>query len=83
MFGKPSKLVLLLICDLADPTQQFSLAMNISEMILYLHRPFFAKILYDRNSDPMRSPFALSYLTVVERCTVSRPSLTEISALTT
>jgi hypothetical protein len=83
MFGRPSKLVLLLIYDLADPTQQFSLAMNISEMILYLHRPFFAKILYDRNSDPMRSPFALSYLTVVERCTVSRPSPTEMPALTT
>jgi len=47
--------------------------MNISEMILYLHRPFFAEIVSDRTSDPMRSPYALSYLTVVERCDVGFP----------
>lgn len=45
--------------------------MNISEMILYLHRPFFAKILEEPSLDPIRSEYCLSYLTVVERCNVS------------
>lgn len=51
--------------------QQFTLALNISETILFLHRPYFAKALHERLQDPTRSLYGPSYLAVVERCNVS------------
>lgn len=51
--------------------QQFTLAMNINECYVHLHRPYFAKALYESPGDPTRSKYGPSYLTVVERCHVS------------
>lgn len=50
--------------------QQMNLAINISETIINLHRPYYAKALYEDLDDPVKSEFAPSYLTVIERCTV-------------
>ncbi|WVF69452.1 hypothetical protein IAT40_004229 [Kwoniella sp. CBS 6097] len=50
--------------------QQTSLALNISETIIFLHRPYFAKALYSDTGDRMRSVYASSYLAVIERCGV-------------
>ncbi|PYI29943.1 hypothetical protein BP00DRAFT_437272 [Aspergillus indologenus CBS 114.80] len=49
--------------------QQMNLALNISETIINLHRPYYAKALYDIN-DRMRSVYAPSFLTVIERCAI-------------
>nr|KIR83485.1 hypothetical protein I308_06147 [Cryptococcus tetragattii IND107] len=54
------------ILDLA--MKQFTLYIQISETILFLHRPYFAKALHERLSDPTRSVYGQSYLSVVERC---------------
>nr|XP_019044409.1 hypothetical protein I302_07693 [Kwoniella bestiolae CBS 10118]OCF23339.1 hypothetical protein I302_07693 [Kwoniella bestiolae CBS 10118] len=48
--------------------QQFTLAMNISELIVFLNRPYFAQALHDSPGDPTRSKYGQSYLAVVERC---------------
>nr|XP_018263450.1 uncharacterized protein I303_03319 [Kwoniella dejecticola CBS 10117]OBR85608.1 hypothetical protein I303_03319 [Kwoniella dejecticola CBS 10117] len=50
--------------------QQTSLALNISETIIFLHRPYFAKVLYSKTEDRIRSVYAPSYLAVIERCGV-------------
>lgn len=50
--------------------QQFVLALNISECLVHLHRPYFARALYESPKDPSRSRFGQSYLAVVERCNV-------------
>ncbi|WWC65511.1 uncharacterized protein I303_108129 [Kwoniella dejecticola CBS 10117] len=47
--------------------QQATLAINISETILFLHRPFYARAIYE-SEDPTRSAFGMSFLAVVERC---------------
>ncbi|OCF30850.1 hypothetical protein I317_05061 [Kwoniella heveanensis CBS 569] len=49
--------------------QQCTLAINISETVLFLHRPFYARAMYEAE-DPTRSTFGLSFLAVVERCHV-------------
>ncbi|KAK6909911.1 hypothetical protein L486_00437 [Kwoniella mangroviensis CBS 10435] len=49
--------------------QQCTLAINISEAVLFLHRPFYARAMYE-SEDPTRSSFGLSFLAVVERCHV-------------
>ncbi|KIR39943.1 hypothetical protein I307_04958 [Cryptococcus deuterogattii 99/473] len=54
--------------DLHLTFQQFTLYVQISETILFLHRPYFAKALHERLSDPTRSVYGQSYLSVVERC---------------
>ncbi|OWZ37418.1 hypothetical protein C347_00109 [Cryptococcus neoformans AD2-60a] len=54
--------------DLHRTFQQFTLYVNISETLLFLHRPYFAKALHERLSDPTRSIYGQSYLSVVERC---------------
>ncbi|GFZ52287.1 hypothetical protein JCM24511_10060 [Saitozyma sp. JCM 24511] len=56
--------------NLQKTFQQFTLALNISETILFLHRPYFAKALHERLQDPTRSLYGPSYLAVVERCNV-------------
>ncbi|WWC88880.1 uncharacterized protein L201_003795 [Kwoniella dendrophila CBS 6074] len=50
--------------------QQCTLAINISETVLFLHRPFYARALNEAE-DPTRSTFGLSFLAVVERCHVT------------
>ncbi|THC88982.1 hypothetical protein EYZ11_011566 [Aspergillus tanneri] len=48
--------------------QQMNLALNISETIINLHRPYYAKALYEDKEDTVRSIYATSFLTVIERC---------------
>ncbi|WWD21848.1 hypothetical protein CI109_106336 [Kwoniella shandongensis] len=50
--------------------QQFTLALNISENILFLQRPYFVMAMHDQPIDPTRSMYGHSYLAVVERCNV-------------
>lgn len=50
--------------------QQFTLALNVSESILFLQRPYFVRALQEAPQDPTRSAYAKSYLAVVERCNV-------------
>ncbi|WWC98837.1 hypothetical protein V866_005730 [Kwoniella sp. B9012] len=50
--------------------QQNNLALNISETIIFLHRPYFARVLYSDTQDRVRSAYATSYLAVIERCGV-------------
>lgn len=51
-----------------------NLALNISETIINLHRPYYAKALYENIDDRVASVYAPSYLTVIERCAVSQVS---------
>ncbi|OAL44454.1 hypothetical protein IQ07DRAFT_521681 [Pyrenochaeta sp. DS3sAY3a] len=48
--------------------QQMNLALNISETVINLHRPYYAKALYDDVGDRLNSVYAPSFLTVIERC---------------
>ncbi|ORY26987.1 fungal-specific transcription factor domain-domain-containing protein [Naematelia encephala] len=66
---------------LTNAFQQHFLAMNISEMVLYLHRPFFARMIHEQPHDPTQSPYGLSYLAVVERCNVIIQVVTSINKL--
>ncbi|WVW85195.1 hypothetical protein I302_107233 [Kwoniella bestiolae CBS 10118] len=50
--------------------QQSTLAINLSETFLFLHRPYYARALHDGSQDPTKSPFGPSFLAVVERCQV-------------
>ncbi|KIR32977.1 hypothetical protein I352_04916 [Cryptococcus deuterogattii MMRL2647] len=63
--------------DLSKTFQRTLLAMMVTETNLYLHRPFFARVMLDSAADPTRSAYGLSYLTVVERCNL----VAEIHAL--
>jgi DNA-directed RNA polymerase delta subunit len=56
--------------DLRRTFQQFTLALNVSECILFLQRPYFVKALQEAPQDPTRSTYGRSYLAVVERCNV-------------
>ncbi|KAI5480145.1 hypothetical protein MNV49_001805 [Pseudohyphozyma bogoriensis] len=48
--------------------QQFTLAMNLCELLVFLHRPYFARAINESPQSPERSVYGLSYLAVVERC---------------
>lgn len=50
--------------------QQFTLALNVSETILFLQRPYFVRALQEAPHDPTTSRYGKSYLAVVERCNV-------------
>ncbi|KAL7422804.1 hypothetical protein Q5752_002100 [Cryptotrichosporon argae] len=50
--------------------QQFQLSLNVSEAILFLQRPYFARALQDHPGDPTHSVYGASYLAVLERCNV-------------
>jgi len=56
--------------DLHRTFQQFTLALNVSECILFLQRSYFVKALQEAPQDPTRSIYGKSYLAVVERCNV-------------
>jgi hypothetical protein len=51
--------------------QQYTLALNISENVLFLQRPYYVRALHERPFDPTLSTYGESYLAVVERCSVS------------
>ncbi|WVR05530.1 hypothetical protein IAU60_002548 [Kwoniella sp. DSM 27419] len=61
--------------------QQYTLAINISETILFLHRPYYARALHDQVQDPTKSQFGASYLAVVERCHVIISSVASLYAI--
>lgn len=71
----------------ANLSQRMNLAFNISETIINLHRPYYAKALYAEVDDHVRSVYASSFLTVVERCSVRltdtslRPALIPIQII--
>ena len=56
--------------DEIDSSQQFTLALNITEAILFLQRPYFARALQEEPLDAMKSKYGQSFLAVVERCNV-------------
>lgn len=58
--------------------QQHSLAVNISEAILFLQRPYFLKALHEDPIDPSRSQHGPAFLAVVERCSVSHHDLSRV-----
>lgn len=62
--------------------QQFTLALNVSESFLFLHRPYFARALHERKPDPTQTEFGQSYLSVIERCNVSCQRLLLLAMLT-
>jgi hypothetical protein len=51
--------------------QQHTLALNVGEAIMFLQRPYFMKALHEDPVDPARSRYGRSYMTVIERCSVS------------
>ncbi|KAM0750597.1 hypothetical protein T439DRAFT_380485 [Meredithblackwellia eburnea MCA 4105] len=53
--------------DMQRTFQAFTLALNLSELLVFLHRPFFAKALNEFAS-PEISVFGQSFLAVIERC---------------
>src|SRR5690242_18285559 len=58
-------------CTAANDThKQTNLALNISETVINLHRPYYARALYDDVLDPVKSRYAPSFLAVIERCSV-------------
>lgn len=59
--------------------QQFTLALNVSESILFLQRPYFVKALQEAPQDPTRSIYGKSYLAVVERCNVGVSRTTTVT----
>ncbi|KAH7411112.1 hypothetical protein BKA64DRAFT_692805 [Cadophora sp. MPI-SDFR-AT-0126] len=60
--------------------QQTNLALNVSETIINLHRPYFAKALYEHIDDRMKSAYAASFLAVIERCAIILAIVTDIHA---
>ncbi|WWC94364.1 hypothetical protein V866_001206 [Kwoniella sp. B9012] len=66
--------------NLITSFQQCTLAVNISETVLFLHRPFYARAVYEFE-DPTRSTFGLSFLAVVERCHVIISAVAGLYAL--
>ncbi|KAL1404878.1 hypothetical protein Q8F55_008489 [Vanrija albida] len=54
--------------NLQKSFQVFTVGIKLSECLIDLHRPYYWKALSENPSDPTRSKFAPSYLTVVERC---------------
>lgn len=57
--------------NLALTLQQFALSITISETMLFLNRPFYAKAFGEAQHDPSQSQYAQAYLVVVERSNVS------------
>ncbi|KIL92314.1 hypothetical protein FAVG1_04723 [Fusarium avenaceum] len=58
--------------------QQTNLALNVSETIINLHRPYYARVLYDADHD--ESIYRPSFYTVVERCGIIISIVTDIHA---
>ncbi|KAJ9144638.1 Transcription factor [Pleurostoma richardsiae] len=56
--------------------QQTNLALNVSETIINLHRPYYAKALYE--ADHVESVYKPSFYTVIERCAIIIGIITDI-----
>ncbi|XEV01060.1 hypothetical protein FSHL1_006347 [Fusarium sambucinum] len=56
--------------------QQTNLALNVSETIINLHRPYYARALYD--ADHSESIYKPSFYTVIERCGIIISIVTDI-----
>ncbi|RSH94924.1 hypothetical protein EHS25_000008 [Saitozyma podzolica] len=67
--------------DLQRTFQQFTLAINLSECLIFLHRPYFARALHESPGDPTRSAFGQSYLVVMERCNAIVVAASQMLAL--
>lgn len=50
--------------------QQHTLAMNVNECLLYINRRYFAHALKTHPENPLKSPFAQSFVAVMECCRV-------------
>ena len=50
--------------------QQSNLALNLCETVINLHRPYYAKALYDDTDATDKSIYAPSFYAVIERCAV-------------
>ncbi|WVQ67495.1 uncharacterized protein L199_005695 [Kwoniella botswanensis] len=61
--------------------QQSTLAINLSETFLFLHRPYYARALHDASQEPTKSSFGPSFLAVVERCQVIINVVTSLYAI--
>ncbi|KAI7154512.1 hypothetical protein KC349_g7603 [Hortaea werneckii] len=60
--------------------QQTNLAVNTSETIINLHRPYFAKALYQDSTGEYSSAYFSSFLTVIERCAIIVAIVADIHA---
>ncbi|KAH7070681.1 hypothetical protein BKA63DRAFT_545166 [Paraphoma chrysanthemicola] len=60
--------------------QQMSLALNISETFINLHRPYYARALYGNVDDSLNMVYGPSFLTVIERCAIIINMVTDIHA---
>ncbi|KAL5330096.1 hypothetical protein ACEPPN_003620 [Leptodophora sp. 'Broadleaf-Isolate-01'] len=60
--------------------RQTNLALNVSETIINLHRPYYAKALYEQIDDRMKSAYASSFLAVIERCAIMLAIVADIHA---
>ncbi|KAK7222982.1 hypothetical protein V2G26_010985 [Clonostachys chloroleuca] len=56
--------------DLKRTFEQFTLAMHVSEAVLFLQRPYFVRAMNENPADPVLSKYGASFLAVVERCNV-------------
>ncbi|KAL4987124.1 hypothetical protein BDW68DRAFT_178184 [Aspergillus falconensis] len=56
--------------SMAISFQQSNLGVNISETIINLHRPYYAKALYEEFGDRLKSVYAPSFMTVIECCAI-------------
>ncbi|KAK4684896.1 hypothetical protein P7C73_g5268, partial [Tremellales sp. Uapishka_1] len=61
--------------------QQHALALNISETILFLLRPFYARALHEQPLDPSKSKYGEAFLAVVERCRIIVSIVTSIHSV--
>ncbi|KAI0886892.1 fungal-specific transcription factor domain-containing protein [Annulohypoxylon maeteangense] len=64
--------------SLAISFQQTNLALNVSETIINLHRPYYAKALYE--VDSIESIYKSSFYTVIERCAIIISIVADIHA---
>ncbi|KAJ4987063.1 transcriptional regulatory protein C1F7.11c 2 [Stagonosporopsis vannaccii] len=60
--------------------QRMNLAFNISETFINLHRPYYAKVLYNPNDESIRSLCAPSFLTTIERCAIIIALVSDVQA---
>lgn len=56
--------------DVQRTMQQYTLALNICEVMMSLHRQYYVAALHEPVADPTLSTYGQSYLTIVERCNV-------------
>ena len=58
--------------------EQYFLALLVAETLINLHRAHYARAIATNQIDPTKSPFAPSFLTVVERCSVGSTNLPRV-----